>query len=449
MFLVLTSVVRAEVPTGEDSKNIGRVSLVLGKAYIKAPDNSRVEIKVGQIIRASDKITTEANGHVHIRFVDNALVSIRPESQLEILSYEFESDSPENSTIKFNLIEGVTRSISGEGAKAARTRFRMNTPIAAIGVRGTDFVVRASGETVRALVNEGSIVLAPFSDQCDVNSLGPCDTIEAVELHGQSYQMVELSSSTSLPLLTAQETTQEEFPSRMDLTTANDAALGQDTTEARAPDNEAFVEARTVSVASELEVGTAPAPEVDPFANLPDYTPAQAASQDLIAQRQLSWGRFAWKTDTLEEERITLPYDLARLEREVTVGNNEYVLFRVEEGTQLVDRGLGVIDFQLNSAQAFYYSDSGVVAMRVHGGKLAVDFEERLFETQLDLSNEATGMVNFEASGIIKKSGYFFSNSAAQRIAGSTSLDGAEAGYFFEQQLQSGGIKGLTLWDSN
>jgi hypothetical protein len=168
----------------------------------------------------------------------------------------------------------------------------------------------------------------------------------------------------------------------------------------------------------------------------------------LLAQRQLIWGRFAWNTDTLEEEKIALSYDLARLDREVTVADNDYALFRVEDGTKLVDRGLGVISFQLNSAQAFYYSDSGVVAMRVHSGDLAVDFGKRLFETQLDLSNRDTGMVNFEASGTINNSGYFFSNTADQRVAGSTSLDGSEAGYFFEKQLEIGSIKGLTLWDS-
>ena len=33
------------------------------------------------------------------------------------------------------------RSITGQWGEAARDRFRLNTPIAAIGVRGTDFIV--------------------------------------------------------------------------------------------------------------------------------------------------------------------------------------------------------------------------------------------------------------------------------------------------------------------
>ena len=47
--------------------------------------------------------------------------------------------NPSDSQVKLNLIEGTARAVSGEAAKAAKERFRLNTPIAAIGVRGTDY----------------------------------------------------------------------------------------------------------------------------------------------------------------------------------------------------------------------------------------------------------------------------------------------------------------------
>ena len=91
---------------------------------------------------------------------------MRPNSTLEVVEYLFDGDDPSKSAVKFNLQEGVARSISGEAAKAARDRFRLNTPVAAIGVRGTDFVVGADSSSTRALVNEGSIVISPFSASC-------------------------------------------------------------------------------------------------------------------------------------------------------------------------------------------------------------------------------------------------------------------------------------------
>src|SRR5690606_23096376 len=121
-----------------------------------------------------DVIETGGNGHVHVRFVDQALVSVRPSSKLEIVHYRYDAANPAASAVKFNLMEGTTRAISGEAATHARENFRMNTPVAAIGVRGTDFVVRASADNVRASVTEGAIIIAPFSSECSAAAFGPC-----------------------------------------------------------------------------------------------------------------------------------------------------------------------------------------------------------------------------------------------------------------------------------
>jgi len=152
--LTLALSIAAASVQAQNTAEVGTVSLVLGKAYLVSPDNSRELIRAGTAIQVNDQIMTESNGHVHIRFVDQALVSVRPDSLLEIQRYDFNPQSPADSSIKLNLVEGITRAISGEGAHAARDRFRLNTPIAAIGVRGTDFVVSASQGSVRALVND-------------------------------------------------------------------------------------------------------------------------------------------------------------------------------------------------------------------------------------------------------------------------------------------------------
>ena len=98
---------------------VGEVSLVLGRAWLET-SQGRIQISAGTSVRASDRILTESNGHVHIRFVDQALLSVRPDSRLEIVQYDFNPDQPQRSAIKLNLEEGITRSISGQGASSAR-----------------------------------------------------------------------------------------------------------------------------------------------------------------------------------------------------------------------------------------------------------------------------------------------------------------------------------------
>jgi len=214
-----------------DASPVGEVSLVLGRAYLER-DEARVVIEAGAKVRVGDRVFTEAGGHVHVRFVDDALVSVRPSSTLDVVRYDYDASKPENSAVKFELSEGVARAISGEAAKSARERFRMNTPIAAIGVRGTDFVVSANSRSTRALVNEGAIVMAPYSSECSSEALGPC-AVDAVELSQNTLQVLELGSGNPAPRLVAassERTVSEIESSQSSDATAADAQVASDGT---------------------------------------------------------------------------------------------------------------------------------------------------------------------------------------------------------------------------
>ena len=184
-----------------ETSSIGRATIVIGSAYINK-DGEKIKISRGTTFNVEDEIVTRSNGHVHIRFNDKGILSVRPNSKLVIEAYNYNEKKPELSTVKFNLLKGVARSVSGKAAKAARSRFRMNTPIAAIGVRGTDFVISANSEKIKAFVNEGTIVVSPFSSNCLAATLGPCAS-DAVELHGNTNKLLELRNQQSLPVITS------------------------------------------------------------------------------------------------------------------------------------------------------------------------------------------------------------------------------------------------------
>ncbi len=435
--------------TQNDTKQVGKASLVLGKVYLERRNHPRERIKVDSPIRVGDSILTESNGHAHIRFIDNGLVSVRPGSRLSVVRYDYNPARPEQSLVKFNLQEGVTRSISGDAARSARQRFRLNTPIAAIGVRGTDFVVSATASTTRALVKEGTIVLAPYTNECSAASFGPCN-LNAVELTDSSLQIIEFDGTTHTPRLLPAPHERDPGGLRDEV----QLAIVDDTED----DNSNNKEAQNKTVTNEVSLEDAvPAQVIEdevidfpPATMTPDFTPAVSLSAEELGSRQLVWGR--WADAQLDLERITLPYSVIRdeagEERSVAVGNSDYILFRNEANGTRVDRGLGVVSFNLHSAQAFYSSTSGVVAMQVDGGNLDIDFNRSEFATALNLSHGLTGNVDFIANGSISAGGYFNSRNELQRIAGAVSIDGQEAGYFFERQLSNGDIHGLTLWDA-
>ena len=442
--------------------SVGTVSLILGKAAVESAEQMTERLAVGSQIKVGDRITTQANSTVHLRFVDGANVAVRSGSELEILNYQYDKARPEASKVKFNLVRGETRAISGDAAKSARDQFRLNTPIAAIGVRGTDFVVSATDSSTRALVNEGIIVMAPLSSTCSSDSFGPC-IANAVELSGENMQIAaELDQNGTNPrvLPAAQdrgaEVLQQEVRSLIASNDTSDSKAGNDT---------AFLEESTSTkvVASATDTGsnivnpdpvtppgpTTPEPEVPivpTVPTVPTFTPELPVSAAVLTSNQLVWGRYAAGTGDLE--RITLPLAEARVGREVSIGNFEYGLFRVEDEKQRVDAGLGVIGFDLRSAQASYTDASGVSALVVLGGNLDIDFQLNRFATELNLQHGQVGQIDFTAAGGLFDGGYFHSRNDEQRIAGAVSLDGTEAGYFFERQLEGASIQGLTLWDS-
>ena len=109
-------------PVFGDTQPVGTVSLALGRSFIESQNNNRERVRSGMVVRQADRIVTESNGHVHIRFVDEALISVRPNSALEILAYIYNAEDPEKSSVKFNLLEGTARAVSGNAAEAARHR---------------------------------------------------------------------------------------------------------------------------------------------------------------------------------------------------------------------------------------------------------------------------------------------------------------------------------------
>jgi hypothetical protein len=479
---------------------VGEVSLVLGRAWIQSAGQPRTLIGPGTLVRATDRIQTESNGHVHIRFVDQALVSVRPDSLLEIVQYDFLADRPGNTSIKLNLEEGVTRSISGQGASSARERFRLNTPIAAIGVRGTDFVVSASPQSVRAAVNEGTIVMAPFSSECSVDTFGPC-LANAIELTESSLQILEIQSAGGVPELLPATLERDPEMMRAELALALAAQEQVAPADEKTAGTEVFLENVTSMRVQQVVATAAPVapPPVTPPAPVappqvvtppvvvqpvvppvtteppvtpppvvvapppvvvappvtpppvvvpvtpPDFTPVVPVPVPALTDRNLVWGR--WGAGQGELEKLTMAYVDVRVGRDVTVGNDSYVLFRDGDGKTRVQEGLGPVSFSLHSAQAFYHSSTGVVAMTVKGGSLDINFNNNRFATELNMNHSLTGDVNFIAYGFIYVGGYFYTRSPTERMAGAVSLDGTEAGYYFEKQLEAGGIQGLTLWD--
>jgi hypothetical protein len=119
---------------------IGSVTEASGIAIIKRGKDT-IQIVKGTEIKTNDKVETK-NGKVKIVFKDNTNVTVTESSSLVIDDFVYD---PKSGAGKLGLkaAAGTVRYVSGSIAKDPKN-VKINTPTAAIAVRGTDFVMAVS-----------------------------------------------------------------------------------------------------------------------------------------------------------------------------------------------------------------------------------------------------------------------------------------------------------------
>ena len=406
VFLVMAGVASA-------SQVVGEVTLTIGKSKIERTA-SEAEPQKGGSIQEGDVIRTSDNGHVHIRFIDGARVSVRPNSVFRIHEFKYSPADPAASVVRLSLDSGEARSISGAAAQAAKERFRLNTPLVAIGVKGTDFVTQVSKDTIRVTVNQGAIVMAPFDSSCKAETLGVCTSTRAKELTAEMLGQALIyrlgSVNPSLQSIGKPGQTDATRVLLLDRQTRDGADK---------------------PLASETEA----------------KNPLNA-----VAATNLIWGR--WARDPIAGDSMTLPFLEALKGNEVTVGDGYYFLFREPSNVNLLPTLTTKVDFGLKSSSAYYRNAANeMMPAVVQSGSLGLDFGSKTFATSLNLSSQGVGIQTFKQSGTINPStGIFLSNSinsgntANGSVAGAVTLDARQAGFVFKAPIGPGSFTGATLW---
>lgn len=125
----------ADLPTP-----VGRVVWVKGVLRATMQNNEVRLLQKASIIYLHDTLSTDDKSQAQIGFTDNSLMTFQANTKLFISEYEFKP-KVKNSVGKYilNLIEGGFRTITGMVAKKNPNNYSVNSPVATIGVRGTEY----------------------------------------------------------------------------------------------------------------------------------------------------------------------------------------------------------------------------------------------------------------------------------------------------------------------
>lgn len=114
----------------------GTVDAVSGEVVVLNASGEKLRTSTGQKIYEGQTIQTSGNGEIHIVTVDSGLVALRPNTNIRIDNYKAKGEATDATVL--TIFKGAMRSISGWVAKRNPASYRINTPTATIGIRGTD-----------------------------------------------------------------------------------------------------------------------------------------------------------------------------------------------------------------------------------------------------------------------------------------------------------------------
>ncbi len=118
---------------------VGIVLAIRGNVQAQGTAGGLRVLAQGAALERGDTLITGADSNVQVRFVDDALLMVRPNSRLRVDDYRAEGSKLHS---VMSLIAGGIRTLTGRIGKARRDAYVMNTPTATIGVRGTDYELR-------------------------------------------------------------------------------------------------------------------------------------------------------------------------------------------------------------------------------------------------------------------------------------------------------------------
>lgn len=422
------------VPSASAQSVVGDIVFASGEVHLANAGAARTP-KVGEPIKQGDELITKADGYIYVKTRDQGFVSLRPNTAVQFDIYEYAADKPQESRIKTTLKYGVLRSVSGVGAQSAKDKYRLNTPVAAIGIRGTDFTVFANAEVTRATVTSGGIVMSGFNDSCAPSGSGPCNGIQGAELYAQqSGMMLQLRRGDNRPVLLERDSMNLQpdavsppLPGeKPDKNAANGNTISVDLA-----GSQAITIKQGVALQEKLELATRPSSQVAPV------QPSQ----------QVFWGRFValtggtvipnseWQA-LLEKGKQRVhylgPFGLAR-----------------EPQTDMVFPSAGVYNFAFQKDESYILNTvtSQMTPATMENASLAIDFNRQRFETKFQLVNP-THRVNVASEGDITRNGLMYSDSFHPvTVQGALANGGQQAGYLYDTRINAQErAVGATYW---
>lgn len=152
-----------------------------------------IELATGETVFREAEISTQTYGSTRLAFDDGTSLTVGPNTEIVIDDFVYNPDTSAGQTA-LTLTRGALRMISG---RIPSENVQIRTPVATVGIRGTEFFLQTVGqEAVKVWVEDGSVVVA-------INASGAEFVLNAPAFATCSASGCEDGGSATFPVLVA------------------------------------------------------------------------------------------------------------------------------------------------------------------------------------------------------------------------------------------------------
>ena len=130
----------APSPANPDPIPAGKFDLIVKDVQILQSGKPARTAHQGDVVMEGDTLVTGKDAEAHLTMSDTGFLALRADTRIQILSFKADGDDDDHGVI--NLFSGAMRSITGWIGKFNRPSYKLRTPTATIGIRGTDHETR-------------------------------------------------------------------------------------------------------------------------------------------------------------------------------------------------------------------------------------------------------------------------------------------------------------------
>lgn len=131
----------------------GYVQEVSGNVTGQVGSGQPARVGQGQTLVNNATVTTGPQSYAVLKFEDGTAVLLKENTSFQVQSYAYNPKAPETANAIFNLVRGGLRMITGLVTSRNRDALKVGTPLATIGIRGTEFTAELVNPLYLHVVN--------------------------------------------------------------------------------------------------------------------------------------------------------------------------------------------------------------------------------------------------------------------------------------------------------